>query len=368
MKCIYCNQNHPEGTKFCPSTGRMLLSLVCHNCKKSIPVDSVFCPFCGKKQLITEVTSYNISEAILDTTLCHDKLSDLLEYDFLDTSVVSNVLSDDEFIHKIDRRYLSEGYDGEMTVTLQYKHIHIIAVVDDDNSISKIIYKNISFGDLCTMFHIPNDIAIANSEELRSILCCIEKVDGDDFIYSDYDDDLLFYLRFKRDGSIRYMIVEKYRDKSFWFTVFPLNGVVLGETSIGKLGKKHKLTHEGSEIQCKCDGIVYSSSSNNRIDMITIENCEEMPEKLKEYGFDWYMSYDEYKDLFREKRLKLHMYLEPPKVISKKGRYMLYATMGLSLDEVVDCELIFDMGNKNGEGCSTSSHNSLYQIVLSYMG
>lgn len=373
MKCQKCNKDIPDGSKFCNHCGQQVEENKsgmknCSNtqCCKEIPSDSRFCPFCGTEQQVSEVLSNNNTETISNTTLCNDNLFDLSEYDFLNMSDISDILSDDEFLHKIDRGNLSEGSNGEKTVTLQYKHLNILAVIDDNNSLSKFVYKNISIKDLCTLFGISEEKVIANSEDLQSFLVGIEKTDGDDFVYS--NGYLRFYLRFRNDGSIRYMIVEKYKNKSFLLSVFPLNGVVLGETYIRKFGKKHKFIYEGSEIRCKIDSIVYSSSSNNKIDMVTIDNSKDMPEKLKEYGFDWYMSYDEYKNLFRHKGLNRHLYFDTPKVISKKGRYMLYATISLSLDDVVWCELIFDMGNKNGEGTLTSSHNSLYQIILSYVG
>lgn len=57
MKCPHCNQDHPEGTKFCPETGMKMPSTLlscsnkeCVNYKRYVlPVDSKFCPDCGYK-------------------------------------------------------------------------------------------------------------------------------------------------------------------------------------------------------------------------------------------------------------------------------------------------------------------------------
>ena len=55
MKCPYCNQDHPNGYKFCPNTGKAIDNQfnACTNedCpdfgKYVLPLDSKFCPKCG---------------------------------------------------------------------------------------------------------------------------------------------------------------------------------------------------------------------------------------------------------------------------------------------------------------------------------
>lgn len=55
MKCIYCKQEHPQGTKYCPETGKQI-SVVLNSCpnvscenyeKDTIPTHYKFCPECG---------------------------------------------------------------------------------------------------------------------------------------------------------------------------------------------------------------------------------------------------------------------------------------------------------------------------------
>ena len=54
MKCPHCNQEHPEGTKFCPETGEKIM-LSCPNnlCTNHgvfvIPSNYKYCPECGSK-------------------------------------------------------------------------------------------------------------------------------------------------------------------------------------------------------------------------------------------------------------------------------------------------------------------------------
>ncbi len=58
MKCPYCNQEHPFGAKFCPTTGKSLPDQQiietrlsdqnqCPKCLNQIPKNIQFCPYCG---------------------------------------------------------------------------------------------------------------------------------------------------------------------------------------------------------------------------------------------------------------------------------------------------------------------------------
>lgn len=56
MKCPHCNQEHPDGFQFCPTTGQKISILKacsninCPDCGKCIlPLDSLFCPRCGQR-------------------------------------------------------------------------------------------------------------------------------------------------------------------------------------------------------------------------------------------------------------------------------------------------------------------------------
>lgn len=56
MKCPHCNQEHPDGFQFCPTTGQKInLLKACSNTtcsdygKNILPLDSLYCPTCGQK-------------------------------------------------------------------------------------------------------------------------------------------------------------------------------------------------------------------------------------------------------------------------------------------------------------------------------
>lgn len=67
MKCPNCNNNNPDGSKFCNHCGQRIEEsnsvILCSNprCGKEIPSDSKFCPFCGSK-----VSSITVGNSIQD--------------------------------------------------------------------------------------------------------------------------------------------------------------------------------------------------------------------------------------------------------------------------------------------------------------
>ena len=349
MKCPHCNQEHPEGTKFCPETGeKMPLLLSCPNSscrnynKYTLPLDSNYCPDCGMK-------------------LIH---KDFIEKNYLDPLVISEYMGEDVSVIDDNSVIYGESSEGNRTCQFSYRNINITAIGDEGGAISKFLYKSLTFENLRVLFKLPDDVD--DVVELRSTLLSIEDVDGTNFNFVDYN--LRFYLRFRKDGTIRYLMVEKYRDKGFLASVFPINGVLLGETSFKQIGKKYSLRNNGGETYCNIGGIAFfSQEGSSKVCSMVIENNVEMPASLIHWGFDWHFSYSQYLEILKEKGLSPNKWgAEKPKVISKKGRSMLKATIKVSLDEFVYCSLIFDMGNKNGEGCSTSSPNSLYKIVFEY--
>lgn len=70
MKCPHCNIEHPEGTKFCPETGKKMPSIVgctnkdCPNYgRNDLPTHYKFCPECGA--LLLSLHEKNISREIV---------------------------------------------------------------------------------------------------------------------------------------------------------------------------------------------------------------------------------------------------------------------------------------------------------------
>ncbi|MCJ7435292.1 MAG: zinc-ribbon domain-containing protein, partial [Anaerolineales bacterium] len=55
MQCSHCNQEHPEGTLFCPQTGnKITIPNVCPKCGKPIDPNWLYCNHCGRKLIQVE--------------------------------------------------------------------------------------------------------------------------------------------------------------------------------------------------------------------------------------------------------------------------------------------------------------------------
>ncbi len=55
MQCPHCNQKHPEGTQFCPMTGKkILIPAVCPECGKPVNPNWLHCSYCGRTLIQAE--------------------------------------------------------------------------------------------------------------------------------------------------------------------------------------------------------------------------------------------------------------------------------------------------------------------------
>jgi hypothetical protein len=55
MQCPHCNQEHPEGTQFCPMTGqKILIPEVCPECGTPVDPNWLYCSYCGQALIQAE--------------------------------------------------------------------------------------------------------------------------------------------------------------------------------------------------------------------------------------------------------------------------------------------------------------------------
>jgi hypothetical protein len=69
MKCIHCDQEHPEDTQFCPKTGKKIIEpLLCPKCGSPVNPDEIQCIQCGEPLIQKEEVSLQ-PEIISETDL-----------------------------------------------------------------------------------------------------------------------------------------------------------------------------------------------------------------------------------------------------------------------------------------------------------
>lgn len=72
MKCIKCNQDTPDNSRFCMVCGAEQVKVnVCPSCKQEVPAGALFCPFCGQM-----VINSNLRVSTAPTKSAYDQLTD----------------------------------------------------------------------------------------------------------------------------------------------------------------------------------------------------------------------------------------------------------------------------------------------------
>ena len=319
MKCPHCNQEHPDGFQFCPATGKKLgqlkactLNPECPDHGKHIlPLDSLFCPTCGYK---LEDNTHNMDS--------EDEESFDNEYD--DIPCCPECGSDD---------VTDDGSDF-----LQYK---------------------------C------ND-------------CGREWGDRDDRECPEcgsYNiiDDGSNYLQYKcKDCDHAWGDEDENDDDDELHKFFPVIGIILGETTI----------EEAEEQDYMYDKIEYMDSDGDESDyydedgisIVWYEGMQFRKEKddyaitniymtcyhpmfseWEDLGFDWEMSYYEWKSLFREMGFSVEILEEPHKNYSENigHSYLEAVFIADAPDDSIRFKLHFGYGDS---GYSQSSKKTLYSI------
>lgn len=315
----------------------------CPNCNKEVKNDFKFCPYCGL-EIPNDISGKESLKGVLFESL-------------------------GKSIPEIEQKWIwNETIEGEFNCSFNEKGMNLMLISNAKEEIQKLIIKGESgllLPDLIRWIGFGSEIK--NIAQIKKMAA--EEIDSHNFNlrYEDSNHECYrccFHLR--KDNTIRYVLVERYNDKSAFYSLFPIYGVTLGETSFYQLKKTTKIQESEEVIQCTVNGIrFFSAKGGNKVLGMMIDKSVKMPEKLKDFGFNWSYSYEEYAEFLKKKGYDDNYWDSScPKVVSKKGRNMLYATIGLSLDDCLDCTLVFDMGNENGEGSSTTSRNSLYKIEI----
>ena len=186
MNCPYCNQEHPDGYKFCPNTGKAIDNQfnACTNekCpdfgKYILPLDSKFCPKCG--------SPIKASEQIYTTTNRGDdtiifKVNGV-SFSMIKVEAGSFLMGDDENIdapsHEVSITH--DYYIGKTVVTNELA----LAILTDKNVVSEVEdeFGCLDEDDIDEMEDNPNlPLVNVSWNNAKSLIRILKKITGENF-------------------------------------------------------------------------------------------------------------------------------------------------------------------------------------------
>ncbi len=148
---------------------------------------------------------------------------------------------------------------------------------------------------------------------------------------------------------------------------FPVYDIIIGETTLSalrSLGYNIKTDKDGDSHADVHDLNVWDFNHDKIIDFISINCHEEMPVKWIDLGLSWDKSYNQVLARLKELGFKVEV-KESPTTKTYSGRNTLSAKIRATSSNgqfVVDVS--FNYGNRNGEGYTTNSPNTLYDMIF----
>lgn len=147
---------------------------------------------------------------------------------------------------------------------------------------------------------------------------------------------------------------------------FPVYGVLPGKTTVSDVKALGYIAKsDGDDYKAYIQTLTFWDHDGDRVFKdIHMVNDDAMPDKWRELGLDWKLSYDEWLALFQRMGFSIE-HTEAPETREYSGRNTLSAEfIATSPDQAFTMELDFNYGNEHGEGYSTHSKRSLYSISV----
>lgn len=99
--------------------------------------------------------------------------------------------------------------------------------------------------------------------------------------------------------------------------LFPLYGIVLGKTTVEELAALG-VKSPGFNFY-DVHGFNFWYSKNGKADHMYITHWDALPEKWRNFGMDWDLSYQQWLNLFKKQGFEINI-IETPKIVSYRGR------------------------------------------------
>ena len=147
---------------------------------------------------------------------------------------------------------------------------------------------------------------------------------------------------------------------------FPIYGVLPGKTTVSDVKALGYIAKsDGDDYKAYIQTLTFWDHDGDRVFKdIYMVNDDAMPDKWRELGLDWKLSYDEWLALFQRMGFSIE-HTEAPETREYSGRNTLSAEfIATAPDQTFTMELDFSYGNEHGEGYSTHSKRSLYSISV----
>jgi hypothetical protein len=148
--------------------------------------------------------------------------------------------------------------------------------------------------------------------------------------------------------------------------IFPIYGITLGKTTISQvqsMGYTIDINsgHKNSDVK---DLTFWDFNNDNIFDYVSISKYDAVPESIKNLGLNWNMTYDQILAKFRSLGFNVSI-TKTPSTQEYSGRKTLYAEFrALSPDNKLKVEVKFRYGNAYGDGYSTNSPNTFYEMTF----
>lgn len=150
---------------------------------------------------------------------------------------------------------------------------------------------------------------------------------------------------------------------------FPVLGLTLGETTVSEaksMGCTNSNPKYPNQYYLKYDGtkkyIITDSDKDGILDKMLVSSTDDMPVAWSQQGFDWSLSYNQWQALLRRLGFAINV-TESPRTEVFSGRNTLKARFKATHPSnglVFDLE--FEYNNRNGEGYSVTSKNTVRWI------
>lgn len=148
---------------------------------------------------------------------------------------------------------------------------------------------------------------------------------------------------------------------------FPMYGIILGRTTtsqVQSMGYKIDKSDSGHKYSHVNDITFWDFNDDNIFDYVSVDKYDNIPETIKNLGINWNMSYNQMLSKF--KNLGFNVTIKDAPITKEySGRKTLYAEFkALSPDNKLKVDVKFRYGNSKGEGYSTNSSNTYYEMVF----